>query len=432
MKRILIKNVRVFDPGAGIDHKGRHVLIDGAMLASLDAPRDTTADQVIDGQGQLLCPGFIDLRTHLGEPGKSRGETIATGIMAAAAGGYTTVVAMPNTEPTIDRVEVVRLIQSKAKEAKGARVLPAAALSVGRKGERMTEMVKLMDAGCVLFTDVDRSIKDSQLLRYAMETAYDLGAPIATHAEDESLSLGGVMNEGAVSVRLGLSGAPAEAEIVGVSRDLAMAELTGARLHLGHISTAGAIDLIRAAKSRGVSVTAEVSPLHLTLSEEAVLGYNTQAKVYPPLRTRKDVKAMIQGLSDGTIDAVATDHLGQTAMDKNVEFDNAAAGAVGLESTLGIVLSLVKQGFLTLHRAIAVLTRGPATILNRRDLGRIIEGAPADLTLIDPDQSWMFMRRGLHSKCENSPLFGQNLCGKVKATIVDGDLVYQAEQEVRG
>ena len=424
MKRTLICGVRVFDPGAGIDITDRNVLVEGPHLRSLDAEADVLSDRMVDGHGLVLCPGFIDLRTHLGEPGFTRQESIATGVAAAAAGGFTSVVMMPTTEPTIDRVEVVELILSRARAAGTTRVLPAGALSLGRKGERLAEMGKLSAAGCVLFTDVDRSVRDSQLLRYAMETAYDLRMPVATHAEDEWLSLGGVINEGEVSARLGLRGAPSAAEAVGVARDLALAELTGARLHLGHISTSGAVELIRQAKRRSVRVTAEVTPHHLVLTDEAALGYETMAKVSPPLRTQSDVDAVVRALADGTIDAVASDHRGQTELDKNVEFDRAADGAIGLETAFGVVLELVKKGLLTFERAVAVLTRGPAQALGRRDLGRLIENGPADLVLVDPHQTWVFRASESFSRSRNTPFSGHVFPGRVVWTMANGEVTF--------
>lgn len=429
MKRTLIRGVRLFDPGAGLDEPEVNLLVEGPVIRALDAAPDVLADRVVEGRGRLLCPGFIDLRCHLGEPGFTREETILTGVRAAAAGGFSSVVAMPTTEPTIDRVEVVELILSRARQAGTTRVLPAGALSVGREGERLAEMGKLSAAGCAIFTDAGRSVRDSQLLRYAMETAYDLEMPIATHAEDESLSLGGVMHEGEVSARLGLRGAPSAAEAVGVARDLAIAELTGGRLHLGHISTAGAVELIRQAKRRGVRVTAEVTPHHLVLTDEACLGYDTAAKVSPPLRVQSDVDAVVKALADGTLDAVATDHRGRAELDKSQEFDRAAEGAVGLETALAVVLSLVREGKLTLQRAIAVLTRGPARALGRQDLGRIAEGGAADLTLVDTGRQWSFNPAEARSRSRNTPFGGQTFVGRAVWTMAQGEVTFELNDE---
>lgn len=426
--RIVLRNVRLFDPGSGLDAPRRTVIVEDDKVVSLDAPDSAQGDHVVYARGRLLVPGLVDLRTHLCEPGFTRRETIATGVAAAARGGFTTVLAMPTTSPPIDRVEVVQLIRSRAEAAGPTRVLPAGAFSVGRKGERLAEMAQLLEAGCVAFTDADRSVKDSQLLRYGMEMAAELDAPVITHAEDESLSLGGVMHEGTVSTRLGLLGAPGAAEVVGVARDIAIAELTGARLHIGHVSTAAATELVRQAKRRGVRVTADVSPHHLCLTDEALLGYDTMAKLWPPLRPAADVQAVVEGLADGTIDAVASDHSPQIDMEKNVEIDRAAAGAIALELTLSIVLRLVAEKKLTLERAISALTRSPADVLGLSELGRIHVGGPADLVLVDLEQDWTIERSELASKSTNTPLLGQRLVGRAVLTIAGGQLTWQAPQ----
>lgn len=422
--RILLRGVRAFDPGAGLDLADTCVLLADGRVADLAAAPDTPADRVVEGGGRLLVPGLIDLRTHVCEPGGTRRETVKTATRAAAAGGYTTILAMPTTEPPVDRVEVVELIQARAREAGSTRVLIAGALSVGRQGERLAEMGKLAAAGCVCFTDADRGVQDSQLLRYALETAGDLGVPIFTHAEDESLSLGGVMHEGEVSTRLGLAGAPGAAEVVGVARDIAIAELTGSRIHLGHVSTAAAADVIRQAKRRGIRVTAEVSPLHLLLTDEALRQYDPRAKVFPPLRPRSDVDAMVLSLADGTVDCVASDHFPQVELDKNVEIDRAAPGAIALESTLACVLTLVREGQLTLQRAIAAMTRSPAQILGVKDLGRLKVGGPADVCLVDLDRAWSFVPP-FASRSHNSPLVGRDFVGRAVLTIAQGHVTYE-------
>lgn len=422
--RIVLRNVRLFDPGSGIDFPKRTVVIEGDRVLSIDAPDSAQGDHVVYARGRLLVPGFVDLRAHLCEPGHTRRETIATGVAAAARGGFTTVLAMPTTSPAIDRVEVVQLILARAKEAGPTRVLPAGAFSVGRMGERLAEMALLMQSGCVAFTDADRSIKDSQLLRYGMELAGELGATVITHAEDESLSLGGVMHEGLVSTRLGLPGAPGAAEVVGVSRDLAIAELTGSRLHIAHVSTAAAVELIRQAKKRGVRVTCDVNPHHLMLTDEALLGYDTSAKLVPPLRPASDVEAMIAALAEGTIDAVASDHCPQIELEKNVEMDRAAPGAIGLELVLGVLLALVRNKKLTLERAITALTRAPAEALSRDDLGRIREGGHADLVLIDLERDFALVPAELASKSHNTPLLGRSFKGRPVLTIAAGQITH--------
>ncbi len=428
MTELLIKNVRLFDPGAGIDAVDRTIAVDGDTITSLHATASAGADRVIDGHGLLCTPGLVDLRAHLGEPGHTRAETVGTAVRAAAKGGFTTVCAMPTTTPPTDRVELVELITARARAAGTTRVLPIGAFSVERAGERLSQMAQLVEAGCVAFSDGDRAVRDSQLLRYGLELAKELGVTVISHAEDELLSLGGVMHEGVVSTRLGLRGVPGTAEVVGVSRDLALAALTGARLHIGHVSTAAAVDLIRQAKKNGVPVTAEVSPLHLRLTDEAVIGYNTSAKVFPPLRPASDVEGVIAGLADGTIDAVASDHWPRTRLEKNLELDTAKPGAITLESTLGVVLSLVMAKRLTLQRAIATLTWGPATVLGRPALGRLSEGGPADLVLIDPDCEWLFTDMDIASRSANTPLLGMPLHGRVHTTIAAGRITFSTQE----
>lgn len=426
MSRLVIKDVRAFDPGAGLDLPMTTVVIQDDRIVDLAGAPSTPADRVIEGQGRLLVPGLVDLRTHVGEPGHTRRETVATVVRAAASGGYSTILLMPTTQPTIDRAEVVEFIAARARAAGPTRVLMAGALSVGRQGERLAEMGKLSAAGCVAFSDADRAVKDSQLLRYALETAGDLKRPIITHAEDETLSLGGVMHEGHMSTRLGVPGAPGAAEVVGVARDLALAELTGSRLHIGHVSTAAATDLIRQAKRRAIRVTAEVSPLHLLLTDEELEGYRAAAKVFPPLRPSADVEAMILALADGTVDCVASDHTPQTALDKNVELDRAAPGAIGLETTLAVLLGLVRTQRLTLPRAIAVLTRAPAQVLGRKDLGRLREGGPADACLIDLERAWIFDKSEVRSRSANSPLLGRRFVGRAVLTVAQGQITHEA------
>jgi dihydroorotase len=427
MSRLVLKNVRLFDPGAGIDRSFATVVIEGEKIQTLTASGPVVGDRVIDGRGRLLVPGLVDLRTHVCEPGHTRRESIDTAVRAAAAGGFTTIVAMPTTSPTIDRVEVVELVLARARAAGKTRVLPAGALSVGREGKNLAEMGKLEAAGCVFFTDADRAVKDSQLLRYALETAGDLGIPIVTHAEDVSLSLGGVMHEGLVSTHLGLEGMPGAAEVVGVARDIALAELTGQRLHLGHVSTAASAELIRQAKKRGIRITAEVSPLHLLLTDDACLGYDTAAKVFPPLRPQADVDAMVSALSDGTIDCVASDHCPQIDLEKKVELDRAAPGAIGLETTLAAILALVRAGKLTLERAISTLTRGPAQVLGNQGIGRLQEGGDADLALIDLECEWTFNRSEVRSRSFNTPFLGRTFHGRSVLTIARGDITHEVE-----
>ncbi len=427
MTRTIFRDVRVFDPGSGVDRVGVDVFVDGETIVGVEPTGSarTPGDREIAGRGRLLCPGLIDLRVHLCQPGSTDRETVATGSAAAAAGGFTTIVAMPDTTPAIDSVEVVDTVLARAREAGSVRVLCAGAMSVGRDGERLAELAKLASAGCCMFTDVDRPVRDSQLLRYALETGIDVGTVIATHPEDPYLSRGGVMHEGVVSARLGLEGIPETAEVVGVARDLALAELTGARLHLHHISTAGAVELIRQAKRRNARVTAEVSPCHLRLTDAALAAYDPLAKLSPPLRTTADVQAVVEGLADGTVDVVASDHTPRTFLEKNVELDRAASGAIGLESSLGLMLTLVSEGRLTLERAVRAMTSQPAAVLNRPDLGKIEVGGPADLVLVDPDHVWTFMESDVRSRSRNSPLFGQTFRGRGVLTMSRGRVTYE-------
>ncbi len=424
--RLRFDDVRVFDPGRGIDARGRSVLVVDDRIESLDAGAPS-ADRVVPGRGRLLVPGLVDLRVRLSEPGFTRRETIASVARAAARGGYTTVVGLPSCQPTVDRLEVVELVLSRAAAAGGTRIWPAGALTVGREGKRLSEMAKLAAAGCVAFSDVDQPLVDSQLLRYALEHALDVGLPIFSTPDDPSLSLGGVMHEGLISAKLGLRGIPSASELVGASRDVAVAELTRGRLHLGPVTGAATIALVREAKRRGVRVTADTRALHLALSDAAVEGYDTRAKLFPPLRPQADVDAVIAGLADGSLDAVASDHDPQTELDKNTEFDRAAPGAIGLESTLGVVLRLVSEGRLTLHRAISVLTRGPAQVLGREDVGRLTEGGRADLTLIDPVVRWSLAPADLASRSRNTPLLGATLVGRADLVIAGGRVTFDRE-----
>ncbi|MEM1022722.1 MAG: dihydroorotase [Myxococcota bacterium] len=415
--RTEFRRVRLFDPGSGLDQADATVVVEGGTIVAFE--RRGQPDQLVDGQGLLLCPGIIDLRAHLGQPGRPDRETVLSATRAAAKGGTTTVVALPAT----DRVEVVAMLEAWAKAAGPTRVLPAGAFTVGRQGERLAEFAKLRAAGCVLFTDGNRPIRDAQLLRYGLETAVDVGVPVMTHAEDETLAQGGVMHEGAVSARLGLVGIPRAAEEVGVARDLAVAELTGAAIHISHVSSAGSVELIRQAKRRGVRVSADVSPHHLLLDADAVVGYATHAKLRPPLREASDRAALVEGLADGSVDAVASDHEPRTNLEKNVEFDAASPGAAAIELLLPTLTTLVAEGALTLERALSACTRGPARILGREDLGRLRVGGPADLVLLDPEAQWS-VGDDWQSRARNTPLWGRSLSGRPLLTMVRGRMSF--------
>jgi dihydroorotase len=436
-REILIRGGRVIDPAVGFDATADVYLRDGRVAAvgrTIAAP----GAAVIDAAGLVVCPGFVDLHTHLREPGFEYKETIASGTRAAAHGGFTTVCAMPNTDPPIDSRAVVDYVRRTAAEQGAARVLVIGTVTKGREGRQLAEMGELAEAGCVAFSDDGSPVADPALMRRALEYASALGLPVIDHCEDPALAAGGVMHEGWVATRLGLRGQPAAAEEAMVARDIHLAELTGGRLHLAHLSTAGAVALVRAAKARAAPVTAEVTPHHLTLTHEAVLygaggagpAYDTNARVNPPLRTRADVEACIDGLCDNTLDAVATDHAPHAATDKLCEFDLAAPGLIGLETALALVLRLVHAGRLELATAIARLTVGPARAL-RLDahaglggLGTLAPGAPADVAVFDPDARWTVDPGALASRGRNTPFVGMELRGRVVLTVCGGRVTF--------
>lgn len=416
---------RVIDPASGLDAERTVVVRDG-RIAGIESPGELPADlHVVDASGMWITPGFIDLHVHLREPGEEHKETIATGARSAAAGGFTTVVAMPNTKPAIDNAALVRFVRRKSDEAGSARVLSSAAITLGQKGAQLTEFGDLREAGAVCFTDDGRPVADAGIMRRALEYALVVDLPVMVHEEEPSLS-GGCMHEGETSLRLGLKGIPSSAEDVMVYRDIVLAEAIGARLHIAHISTEGSVRAVREAKARGVKVTAEATPHHFTLTDEAVKGYDTNAKMAPPLRGERDRLAVIEGLRDGTIDAIATDHAPHALVDKEVEFDRAANGVVGLETALGLTLRLVDQGELTLMQAIERLTIGPARAF-KLDLGALHVGAVADLVVIDPKAEWTVRPEKLLSRSKNTPFGGWTLRGVVRRTFVAGREVHRAE-----
>ncbi len=422
-KRLIIEGGRVIDPALGLDEV-RSVVVERGQVVALPkrAPRRKTA-RVVDARGRWVLPGFIDLHVHLREPGHEYKETIATGTRAAVAGGFTSVVAMPNTQPVNDSVAVTEFILERARAARLARVYPAGAVTRGLAGEELSEMGDLHRAGCVVFTDDGMPIMRAGLMRRALEYALGLGVPIMVHEEDHTLSRGGAMHEGEVSTRLGLPGIPAAAEDVMVVRDIELAEYTGARLHVAHLSTAGAVRAVRAAKARGVAVTCEITPHHFTFTDEAVCGYDPDTKMMPPLRSAEDREACIEALADGTADAIATDHAPHSLVEKDVEYDRAANGVVGLETAFSATLALVREGRLGLHRAIELLTSGPARVLGLPG-GTLAEGAPADLVMVDPEATWTVDPSKFHSKSRNTPFKGMTLPGRVEMTWVGGRRVH--------
>lgn len=425
---LLIKGGWVIDPAQDLDHP-RDLYIDGDRISALELPGviSPEAHQVIEAEGLVVSPGLIDLHTHLREPGQEYKETIATGGQAAAWGGFTAVTAMPNTHPVNDSAVVTRYILAKAREAGGPRVYPVGAISAGSQGVALSEYGDLKDAGIVACSDDGRPVMNSLLMRRALEYARTFDLLIISHCEELDLGAGGVMHEGLVSLQLGLRGLPAAAEEVMVFRDLTLARLTGGRLHIAHVSTAGSVELIRRAKKDGIPVSAETAPHYFSLTDEAVRGFNTHAKMYPPLRQARDVQAIRAGLADGTLDCIATDHAPHSSLEKEVEFEQAANGIVGLETALGLILKLVQEGVLTLSEAINKMSTAPARILGVPG-GNLRPGSPADVTLIDPAHSWQVDVHQFKSKGRNSPFHGWELPGRAVMTIVGGKIIYSLSQ----
>jgi dihydroorotase len=440
---LVIRGGRLLDPGQGLDQIG-DLLIREGRIAALGAPGSLSGDEVLPAEGLVVCPGFIDLHCHLREPGYEDKETIATGSRAAAAGGFTTLCCMPNTNPPLDQAAVVEYVQEIARRGGVVRVLPIGCVSQGRRGEALAELAELAEAGVVGFSDDGSPVADSRLMRSALEYSRMLGLPIIDHCEEPTLARGGLMNEGPVSTRLGLKGMPAAAEDIAVERDLALAELTGGWVHIAHVSTAGAVERIRRARSRGLRVTAEVTPHHLVLTDAWVAGggrlatqgqgspsgfpYDTATKVNPPLRTAADVRAVLEGLRDGTIEAIATDHAPHDSPDKLCEYGVAAFGISGLETALGLLLTLVHSGQLELATLVERLTAGPARLLGARGegLGTLRVGALADITILDLEREWVVDPSRFASKGKNTPLAGLRLRGQVVATLSGGKVVYRA------
>jgi dihydroorotase len=429
MKPLLIQGGRIIDPSQGIDVTGSLLIAEGKILwlgKGEAAPPQPDYD-VLYAQGLVVCPGFIDLHCHLRQPGFEEKETIATGTKAAARGGFTTICCMPNTSPPLDNQTVVEYVKSKSASEGVVRVLPIGCISKGRRGEELAEMGELASAGVIAFSDDGEPALNSHLMRQALDYSRAFDLPIIDHCEDKALTEGGQMNEGIISTKLGLRGIPNAAEEIIVARDLALAKLTGGRLHIAHVTTEGSVELIRRAKEKGIRVTTEVTPHHLTLTEERVIGYDTNAKVNPPLRTKRDIKALIQGLNDNTIDIIATDHAPHTEADKLCEFDLAPFGISGFETALGSLMSLVHDREISLVTLIAKLTYEPARIIGNKygKLGTLAIGASADVTLFDPTLEWVVDTKAFASKGKNTPLAGERLKGKVMATIHGGNLVYK-------
>ena len=426
---LLIQGGHVIDPGRinGI----ADVLIEQGKIAAVGA--NLTAQgkgkngsvQIIDARHKLVLPGFVDLHVHFREPGFEYKETIKSGTAAAAAGGFTAVCCMPNTQPVNDSQAITEFILEKARISGNARVYPVGAITKGSEGKELAEIGDLRRAGCVAISDDGQPVMNSLVMRRAMEYALAFDLPVIDHCEDLHLSEGGCMNEGVVSTQLGLQGVPAAAEDVMVSRNLALAELTGARLHLAHLSTAGSVRLVREAKARGIRVTAEACPHHFTLTEEAVRGFNTLAKMNPPLRAWDDVQAIKEGLRDGTIDVIATDHAPHATQEKLQDFAAAPNGIVGLETALSLTLVLVEEGVLTLESAVAKLTKAPARAFSL-NAGTLASGVDADVVIVDPQETWEIDPSRFRSKSRNTPFAGWKVKGRVHATLLGGRIVYES------
>jgi dihydroorotase len=427
-QRIWIRGGRVLDPSADRDEHG-DVLIEDGQIAAVGADLQTEDAEVIDASGCWIAPGFVDLHTHLREPGQEYKEDIASGGRSAVAGGFSSIACMANTQPVNDDPAMTDFIIDRAKQDSPARVYPVAAATRGLKGEVMTEMSALIGAGAVAFSDDGKTIMDGSVMRHVLEYSRLVGAPVITHGEDRHLVANGVVNEGPVSTKLGLPGNPAVAEVVLIVRDLILADLTGAHLHVAHVSTRGAVDAIRQARERGVNATAEVTPHHLTLTDEAALGYDTNTKVAPPLRSAADVLACREGLVDGTIDAIATDHAPHALHEKDLEFTKAPPGLIGFETAFPVVLDLVRKNELSPLELMRRLSTNPARIL-RRPGGSLAVGEPADVTVLNPDTRWTYDPVKGYSKSRNSPWAGQTMEGRAIATIVGGQLVFDVERGV--
>ncbi|MBE0480071.1 MAG: dihydroorotase [Dehalococcoidia bacterium] len=427
LEHLLIRGGRVIDPGRDIDAKG-DIYIAGGRVVRLDL-RGTAAlpdnCPVLNADGLVVCPGFIDLHCHLRQPGFEDAETIATGTRAAARGGFTTVCCMPNTEPPIDTAGVVELVRSIAGSEGVVRVLPVGCVSKHRAGKELADFGELSLSGVIGFSDDGSPVADASLMKEALRTAREVDLPVIDHCEDPALSMDGVINEGETARRLGLKGISRASEESVVARDIEIARTTGGRLHVAHVSAAGSADLIRRARSEGLAVTAEVTPHHLTLTEEEVGRVGPSARVNPPLRTQDDIDALIEALEEGVLDAIATDHAPHTARDKDGEFSLAASGISGFETALGSLMGLVHTGSLGIKTLLARLTSGPAGVLRRADIGTLKPGSVADIVVFDPRIEWVVDPADFISMGRNTPLAGRTLRGRVICTLVGGHIAYK-------
>ncbi|HEX9782676.1 MAG TPA: dihydroorotase [Opitutaceae bacterium] len=417
-----IKNGRVIDPASGRDERGDVFAVDGRFVATLDDARKQEA-RVIDASGLVVCPGLVDIHVHLREPGQTHKETIQTGSWAAANGGFTTIVCMPNTVPPADHTGTIQLILDAIKRESVVRVHPTGCITVGQKGQALAGIGSLKRAGCVAITDDGLCVQDNELMRRAMEYADMFHLPVMDHCQDESLTKDAVMHEGVMSTRLGVRGWPAAAEDIIVSRDVILSTHTGAHIHLQHISSGTAVEIVRRAKLRSVRVTCEATPHHIALTDACLGTYDTNFKMNPPLRTEADRRIIVDGLKDGTIDCMATDHAPHTNYEKDKEFDFAPFGIVGLETALPVTLDVLhRQEGMELIDVLALFTHKAARVL-KLDAGTLADGAPADIAIFEPEEKWVLDVTTSLSKSLNSPWLGKELCGRVRHTIVGGKVV---------
>lgn len=428
---IVLRGGRVLDPSQGLDDTADVVIERGrikAVGANAGAPYEASEQaRILDVAGRWVCPGFVDLHVHLREPGQEYKEDIGSGLDAAAAGGFTAVCPMPNTKPVNDSRAITEMMLARAEEHGGVRLLPFGAVTKGQKGSELTEMADLRDAGAIGVSDDGRCVMNAAVMRHAMEYARTFDLLVSQHCEDHHLTEGAQMHEGARATQLGLRGWPRAAEDVIVARDLILAELTGARYHVAHVSSVGAIRLLREAKSRGLRVSAEVTPHHLLLTDESLLSYDTYCKVNPPLREEEDREALREALADGTIDCIATDHAPHSDLEKDCEFEAAAVGINGLESAVASMLQLVRNGVLRPLRLVETLSTAPARLIPDFEGGSLRPGKEADVTVLDPEASWILSEDALRSKSHNTPLLGRELMGRPSLTIVGGEIVYELE-----
>ncbi|WP_297446562.1 dihydroorotase [Desulfurobacterium sp.] len=425
MDSCLLKGALVVDPSQGIE-KQVDVLIDNGRIVKIEKNIEaSSAKDIIDVSGLVLMPGIVDIHTHLRDPGYEWKEDIESGSLCAVAGGITSVCCMANTGPVNDNPSVTRYIIEKAKRVNLCDVFPVGALTKGLKGEEIAEIGQMVEAGIVAVSDDGETPRDSKLLRNAFDYAKSFGIPIFCHSEDKTLSAGGHMNEGRFSTYLGIPGIPPEAEEIGTIRDIMVAKLTGAKIHICHVSTKGALKIIEEAKKEGVNVTCEITPHHFTLTEEAVRTFDTNAKMAPPLRTEEDVRACREALKTGVADIIATDHAPHSVDEKMVEFNYAPFGIIGFPTLLPLSLDLVRKGYLTLSQMVEKLSKNPAEIINRKDIGTLKPGSRANITVFDPDEEYILTQEMIKSKSRNTPFLNRPLKGKVKLTIRNGKIVYK-------